>query len=65
MTAPDTSLPWVCPQHPDAQIRHSWDQTHYVIGGYPAGEGIRSNHRYECVKCGTELAPPQITKDAP
>lgn len=49
-------LPWRCPDHPDAMIRHSWDQTHYVLNGYPAGEGMRSNHRYECAECGRQLA---------
>lgn len=53
-----SNLPWTCPQHPEAQIRHSWDQTHYVMNGYPAGQGVRSNHRYECSECGTELAKP-------
>ena len=53
----DVILPWVCPEHPNAQIRHSWDQTHYVMNGYPVGTGIRSNQRYECAECGRELQP--------
>ena len=56
-------LPWVCPQHPSAQIRHTWDQTHYVMNGYPAGNGISGNHRYECAECGTQLADP-LHRDA-
>lgn len=51
------ALPWTCPQHPAAQIRHSWDQKHYVMNGYPAGSGFSSNHKYECAECGLELAP--------
>lgn len=50
------SLPWTCPDHPQAEIRHLWDQTHYVLNGYPAGQGIKSNHRYECAVCNRELA---------
>jgi hypothetical protein len=49
-------LPWTCLEHPQAQIRHLWDQSHYVLNGYPAGTGVQSNHRYECVECGRELA---------
>lgn len=51
------NLPWVCPQHPQAQIRRSWDQTHYVMNGYPAGTGTKSNFKYECAECGLELSP--------
>jgi len=51
------TLPWVCPDHPDAQVRCSWDETHYVMNGYPAGTGIKSNFKYECAVCGRELAP--------
>lgn len=49
-------LPWICEDHPDAQVRHLYDLTHYVMNGYPSGEGIRSNHRYECAVCQRELA---------
>jgi len=55
-------LPWICPQHPKAQIRHLWDQSHYVMNGYPAGLGIQSNHRHECAECGLELAPETETR---
>jgi hypothetical protein len=48
-------LPSKCDKHPNAQIRHEWDQTHYVLNGYPAGTGVRSNHRYFCNECGLEL----------
>lgn len=54
-------LPYLCPQHPRAQIRHLWDQTHYIMNGLPAGAGFRKNHRYECAECGLQVAPP----DAP
>jgi hypothetical protein len=50
------NLPWQCPDHPNARIKHSWDEKHYVFNGYPAGEGIKSKHKYECNECGMELA---------
>jgi len=49
-------LPYVCPEHSRAQIRHSWDETHCVLNGLPAGMGIKGNHKYECAVCGRELA---------
>lgn len=58
MKSTEETLPWVCPDHPSAQIRHSWDQSHYIMNGYPAGLGIKSNDKYECAVCGRELAPP-------
>jgi hypothetical protein len=51
-----TFLPWTCPQHPKARIRHTWDETHCVLNGYEAGEGIKSKHCYECAECGQELS---------
>lgn len=56
-------LPWVCPEHPKAQIRHSWDRTQYVMNGYPAGQALDMNHRYECAVCGRELAAAQETSE--
>ena len=58
MSNPNTAdpLPWVCPDHPQAMIRHSWNRSHYVMNGYPAGTSIDSNHRYECADCGRQLA---------
>lgn len=50
-------LPWICPEHPHAEIMHTWDETHFVVGGLLAGLGIKLKHRYECVICGRELAP--------
>ena len=49
-------LPWVCNDHPEAQVRKSWDRTYYVMNGYPSGSGIDSNFKYECAVCGRELA---------
>ena len=58
-----SKLPWRCSEHPNAQIRHSWDEKHYVLNSYPAGAGIKSNHKFECALCGRELAaePPKST----
>lgn len=47
--------PYVCPEHPAAQIRHSWDETQYIMNGYPAGRAIKINHTYQCAECGREL----------
>jgi len=49
-------LPWQCPEHPSAQIRKSWDDSRYVMNGYPVGIGTKSNIKYECAECGRELA---------
>lgn len=49
------NLPYICEAHPHAQIRKSWDETHYVMNGYPVGTGIKSNYKYECAECGREL----------
>lgn len=57
-----SALPWTCPQHPNAQIRHTWDETRCVLNGIAAGEGIKSKHRYECAECGQELAAQNLRK---
>jgi hypothetical protein len=56
-------LPWLCPDHPAAQIRHEWDQSHYVMNGYPAGEGVKSDHQYFCAECGRKLAAEETTNE--
>lgn len=53
-------LPWTCPKHPQAQVRHSWAETRYAMNGYPVGRPIRTQHRYECAECGLELADERI-----
>jgi hypothetical protein len=55
---PTTELPYICKAHPAAGVRHTWNVQQYVIGGYPSGEGIQSDHRYFCDECGKELAAP-------
>lgn len=64
----ETQLPWVCPEHPEAQIRHSWDRTRTEVnwGPYRPRHTVsetESNHRYECAECGRELAPPTGDND--
>jgi hypothetical protein len=50
------NLPWQCPEHPDAMIKHTWNRTQFVYAdGYPRG-GSDSNHQYWCNACGKELA---------
>jgi hypothetical protein len=56
-------LPWRCPDHPDAMIRHSWDQTQYMVNGHPASVPLKSNQRYECAECGRQLAS-KATKES-
>lgn len=57
--------PWICPEHPAAQIRHEWDQTQLIQGGYPAGKGFSSNHAYFCVECGRRLAAEKPKESVP
>ena len=60
MTDTAAVLPYICPEHPRAQVRHTWDRTQFVYGdGYPRGSGIDSNHQYECAICRRALAPPK------
>ena len=59
------SLPWICPKHPNAQIRKLWDRTLFVFSDeIPRGTGIDSNYKWECAVCGQELAPeaPEATQ---
>lgn len=60
MPKPKRILPYICEQHPDAEIKHSWDETHTVLNSYPAGLGFKSNHKYECSICGKELSEKEI-----
>lgn len=60
----DAELPWVCPEHPNAQIRHEWDHTQLIQGGYPAGQGFTSNHTYHCNECGRRLAAEKQKQEA-
>ena len=59
----DNYIPYICPDHPEAKIRHEWDQNHYVMNGYPAGTGWRTNHKYFCDECGRELCS-EMDKEA-
>lgn len=54
-----SDLPSVCKDHPNAEILHEWDQTHYVLNGFIAGVGTKSDHRYFCQKCRRELCSPK------
>ena len=49
------SLPYPCSDHLKENIRLSWDEKQYILNGYPVGQPIKSNYRYECAKCGTQL----------
>ncbi|MEK9722362.1 MAG: hypothetical protein VW405_02605 [Rhodospirillaceae bacterium] len=55
------TLPWACPNHPYAQIRHTWLADHYVLNQVEVSPGAfqTREHRYECAVCGRELAKPK------
>ena len=55
----DKDLPSLCPNHPDAKIRHEWDREMCVWNGLPRGGGIDKNHHYYCNECGLELCSPE------
>jgi len=52
-------LPYICPEHPHAQIEESYDVKKYVYNGYPRGTGIKSNYKWACAECGRELSAPR------
>ena len=56
MSATKQSLPWACPDHPNAKVVHIWDQEHRALNGLPAGIGYPKNHKYACSVCGERLA---------
>ena len=51
-------LPWMCPDHPGAQIRRerTFEQYHMNMG-MTSTEPLCIGRRYFCAECGTELAP--------
>lgn len=53
-----SALPSHCEKHPTAMVRHSWNESHYILNGMPSGEGIKSEHAYVCAECGRPLAEP-------
>lgn len=52
----NVQLPLNCEQHPAAPIRRSWTRRQYVMNGYPSGQPLDSDFRFECSECGRELA---------
>jgi len=51
--------PTACPQHPTADIRHSWDETKMQVRLTGACFVVeKKNHRFECAVCGHELQAP-------
>ena len=53
-------LPWTCPEHPYAEVRHTWTRTRHEVS-YGANRPRvvlsedDSGHRYECSTCGRAL----------
>lgn len=61
-------LPWLCLEHPHAQIRHEWDRTehsHTLNGERVVFSRSDANHRYLCALCGRRLAAPGAREGAP
>jgi len=55
----DGDLPYVCPDHPDALVRHEWLRTR-ARSPFPPYAFLWDedhDHRYFCSECGRELAP--------
>lgn len=55
------SLPYICPDHPKAKIRHEWMRTRSEANWGPNRPRVLighrdHDHRYLCSKCGRELA---------
>lgn len=48
-------LPYVCPEHPKGQVRHTWDSDIYDYGKR-LKKPKEHNHNYECASCGRKLA---------
>ena len=48
-------LPYICPDHPEAQIRHEWDRTRTTVQLTGASWEIDKGHQYFCHKCNREL----------
>lgn len=53
-----SDLPWTCPDHPDAQIRHEWDKTTRtaLLTGASISWKEAGSDQYFCNVCGRELA---------
>lgn len=55
-------LPWVCPEHPEAQIRHEYTRTRSEVNWGPNRprhlmSQTDSEHVFRCHACGRQLAP--------
>jgi len=55
-----SGLPWLCPDHPRAQIRHIWSRTRSEANWGPYRPRhlisvLDHSHRYECAECAREL----------
>jgi len=50
--------PYRCKEHPDAKVRHTWDED-YFRSGNKIGTPVIRNEKFECSVCGKRLAPSQ------
>ena len=56
----DKESPRVCPEHPNAPIRHEWLRKYFdYVDGYTYDNGLDFDHHYYCNECDRELAPPE------
>lgn len=61
MAADETKeLPYICPDHPTAQIRHEWNRTRTTVRLTNAQWETDSGHQYFCNECGRELAGEKV-----
>lgn len=51
-----SNLPYICPEHPEAQIRHEWNRTRTTIRLTGAVNEYDHGHQFFCNACGRELA---------
>ena len=58
-------LPYICPEHPKGQVKHTWDSDIYE-NGRRLKKPKTHNHIYSCASCGRRLAAtPQEGCDYP
>lgn len=56
ITDEQETLPYICPDHPAAQVRREWNRTRTHIRLTGATNEFDWGHQYFCNECGRELA---------
>jgi len=59
----DSDLPYICPDHPEAQVRHEWNRTRTTarLTGASWEYDEPSSHQYFCATCDRELSAERDT----